>query len=123
MTDVNSLCALSSNQFTLEAGTYEAWWSAPGYRVDGHQTRIQNVTDGTTVATGTTEYDAATDNNSNTHPTATRSVGWARFTVAASKALELQHRCTATHANQGFGRPTNVTTEVYSMIVLRKISD
>src|SRR5687768_2319629 len=40
---------LASNQFTLPAGTYNIVASAPAFFVSRHQTRLRNITDGTTT--------------------------------------------------------------------------
>ena len=100
---------LASNQITLAAGTYRCFIVCPGYFVTGHQARLQNVTDATTLLTGT----SALSNNVNGDMTVSIIVG--RFTVAASKALEIQHRGNATSTNNGFGQAVNLTTEVYTI--------
>jgi hypothetical protein len=48
--------SLSSNQFTLPAGTYVIESTAPAYRVQEHQSRIQNITDGITTALSTVSF-------------------------------------------------------------------
>ncbi len=113
--DVGGHCSLSSNQFTLAAGTYEIWASAPAFNVYRHQTRLQNVTDGATTLLGTSEVAGATDT------TATRSLVVGRFTIASAKAFEVQHQCQQTFGTQGFGIEANFTTETYTVVVLRKV--
>jgi hypothetical protein len=51
-----SLASLSSNQFTLPAGTFYISWSVPGYACGRHQTRLQNITDASTAIVGTSEF-------------------------------------------------------------------
>jgi hypothetical protein len=118
VSDVGGLCSLASNQFTLAAGTYTIHASAPAYLVNArHQLRLQNVTDTTTLLVG----------NSNYAPTITANVVQTNallrgiFTIAAGKALELQHQCQATEAADGFGVPSNFTTEVYAVVELWKV--
>ena len=116
--DVGSLCTLSSNQFTLSAGTYIINAVAPAYLINArHQTRIQYVTDATTLLVGTSIY--APTISANICVTTSQVRGM--FTVAASKALELQHQCQSTEATDGFGVAANFTTEVYSVVELWKI--
>jgi hypothetical protein len=114
VSDVGGHGALSSNQITLDAGTYMISASAPAYRVNDHQVRLQNVTDATTVLVGTSSFSNSTNGSS-------RSLLNGVFTIAASKALELQHQCTTTFATLGFGSQCNFTTEVYSVVELWKI--
>ncbi len=115
-TDPDEICTLSSNQFTLDAGTYIIRATAPAYRVGMHQTRLYNTTGSTTLLTGTSEK-IVTGYSS---PHQTRSVLSGRFTVTASQVLELQHYCTTTFASQGFGWPANITTEVYTEVEIWK---
>jgi hypothetical protein len=116
VTDSGSNCSLASNQFTLSAGTYYITATAPCYQVVRHQARIQNITDGTTLVTGQS-------NGTNTGVVATSyALCCGQFTVAASKALELQHQCQSTFATQGFGLESNFTTEIYSSVEIWKIA-
>ena len=109
--NAGSLASLSSNQFTLPAGTYYIKWSAPALGVAEHQTLLQNVSDGVTVQRGSNEF----SNSSGTYA-ATFSYGSAVVTIAASKAFEIQHRCATTKANEGFGRACNFGTEIYTTV-------
>lgn len=117
--DTGSICTLASNQFTLPAGTYEIDASAPAIQVAGHMIRLQNITDATTVAYGSTEY----SNTGGAYAQNRSTIAGYRFTIAGSKTFELQHRCTTTLATTGMGRPANVgVNEIYSRVVLRKIA-
>lgn len=110
VSDSQGLSSLAANQVTLAAGTYRVRASAPGHQVVRHQARLQNVTAGTTLLTGTSESTATGAINP------TRSFIGGPITVAASQALELQHRCSTTMNTSGFGIACNLTTEVYSRI-------
>jgi hypothetical protein len=115
--DVNGNCALSSNQFTLDAGTYEIFASAPAHEVAGNQIRLQNTTAASTIYEGTSERFNATSGQTG------RSFLRYRFTVAASQALELQHKCVTTRATDGFGVALSLgTNEIYSIVYLRKVA-
>lgn len=114
--DVNGVCTLSSNQFTLDAGTYEILASAPAYYVINHQARLQNISDTATELTGTSEY------SYNANTAQTRSVIQGRFTIASSKTFEIQHRCNTTRATNGFGAGAGFTTEVFTTVFLRKVA-
>ncbi len=118
--DEGGYATLSSNQITLMAGTYYVRASAPGLRVDSHQARLYNVTDGTTMLTGTSAYIA----NAGTGHALDRSHINGQITLAASKTLELQHRCETSYATLGLGVGANFgETEVFSVIELWRIGD
>jgi hypothetical protein len=114
--DTGNNCTLSSNQFTLAAGTYVIYAVAPAYEVQFHQARLQNTTDATTTLTGTSMI---TNTGS---ATTTLSVVSGSFTIATSKTFELQHRCSTTQATNGFGRAASFGTEVYASVMLTKVA-
>ena len=89
--------SLSSNQITLPSGTYYIHAFAPGYRVDRHQLRLFNLTDSSVVFYGSAEYNLAASLVS------TRSSIFGRFTIAAQKVFEIQHRAETTQNTFGFG--------------------
>lgn len=108
--DLDGITSLSSNQFTLQAGTWLIEWSAPAYKVDGHQTLLYNVTDAATAARGTSELAVSTTE------AVTRSFGRAIVTIAGAKAFEIRHRCITTKATSGFGVQCGFGTEVYTEV-------
>ena len=111
-------CSLASNQVTLPAGTYYVEGQAPtGDVVDTHQTRWQNITDGTTAIIGTS---AVSSSVASAKPT-TSSFVEGVFTIGSSKVFELQHQCGATQNTDGFGLAANFTTEVYSTVTIQKL--
>lgn len=118
VSDVGGFGALSSNQITLAAGTYLIRASAPGWKVNRHQLRLQNVTDASTVLIGQGTYTFDNGAGDGSQSLATLQ---GLFTIAASKALELQHQCQTTVATKGFGVEANFTTEVYAVVELWKI--
>lgn len=95
--DDSLIASLAANRITLVAGTYECRIHAPAYTVSGNRIRLQNITDATTVVTG-----ASGQHTNNSNGT---SDAWIfnRFTIAASKALEVQHVCQVTSNTYGFG--------------------
>ena len=116
ITDPDGIVSLSNNQFTLGAGTYLVNASAPAHRVNNHQVRLRNNDDGINYL-GTTEW------SHYSYATTTRSFVSARFTIGASKAFELQHRCSTTYATIGFGRTTDFgAIELYTLIEIYKES-
>lgn len=116
VSDVGNHATLSGNQITLGAGTYIIRAQAPARVVGRHQTRLYNVTDTALVLTGNSGHQGSTD-----------SVGYSfvigRFTIGASKALEIQHQCESTDATFGFGVSNAFGGgEVYTIVELWKVA-
>lgn len=113
--DTGSNSALASNQITLQPGTYRCRISAPAFAVNEHKARLRNVTDGTTLLVGTSEFAYTGSFTTN------RSLIEGRFTLAAAKVLEVQHRGGATQVTNGFGAKTNFgEPEIYTSVELWK---
>lgn len=99
---------LSSNTFVSTVAA-EVEWSAPGYQVNAHMTRLYNVTDGVVVAYGTTERSPAT------YGIMTRSFG--RADIVAGKTYRIEHLCGTTDSS-GFGYQSYASgaTESYTIV-------
>lgn len=118
--NAGSIASLSSNQLTLPAGTYYFEWSAPTYLTAQHQTRLQNITDGITIASGTSEYNIP---NSANDSCVTRSSGSTVETITTSKTFALQHRVNTSRSTNGLGLASNFgITEVYSRLKITKLA-
>lgn len=116
--DSNSYCTLSSNQFTLVAGTWYIEADAPAYGTDGHQLILRDVTGGADLKRGTSErarYDGGAV------PAQTRSFLSHVFTNGSSNAYEIRHRCGTTSSSVGFGQALNAGAELYTRVRLWKI--
>lgn len=109
--------SLAANQFTLPKGAYLIIATAPGHDVNGHAARLQNVTDGLTPLSGSSEYVGSGD------AVVTKSVILGVFAVNAEKTFEIQHQCQTTRADVGFGVPTTfaVANETFTQVFLMKI--
>ncbi len=115
LVDTGAHASVATNQITLAAGTYRIRASAPAMEVGRHQTRWQNVTDATTISTGTSEF------SSNAAAYA-QSRSWIddRFTIAGTKTFELQHQAAVTKATNGYGVEANLTDEIFSVVELTR---
>ncbi|MDH4379176.1 MAG: hypothetical protein QE263_04650 [Vampirovibrionales bacterium] len=113
VTDTAGLVTVASNQFTLQPGRYLIEASAPAYGCNTHKTRLQNITDATTVATGTTEHANPTYGVQN------RSFCDAVVTLTASKTFELQHWCSTTSSTFGLGYVVASTNGVETFATIR----
>lgn len=113
----DSIVSLSSNQFTLPAGTWEIEWFAgvgDSTAAGPHQTLLYNATDTTEVQRGTS---GTHDTSTITDLGAAVSVGSSVVTIASSKAFEIRHRVTTSSDGGG---AANFGTEVYARVVIRK---
>lgn len=109
--DTGGHLTLASNQITLVAGTYYCKISVPAHRVDSHMAKLVNATAASDIFLGTSEYSANVAAYAQT-----RSYISGRFTIAASQALEVQHICGTTYASTGFGVPSNLDQETYTVV-------
>ncbi len=106
--------SIASNQIILPAGTYMVDAAAPGFAIDRNVARLRNVSDSLDVLIGTSTYQG--DDTS-----------WSEiigeFTLAATKTLEIQSRCSQTITGEGFGRAAGFgVAEVYTIAKFTKIA-
>lgn len=115
--DSDTIVTLSSNQFTLAAGTYRLEASVPAAQVDGHTARLRNITDTDTTAVGTASFSPAAVGGFTTH-----SFIAIEFTITDTKVFEIQHFCNTTKSGNGFGPPVSAgVVEVYTMVKIWKL--
>lgn len=112
--DPMSLATVSSNQFTLQAGTYVIKFSAGVYATNSgginHKAKLYSITASADVTFGSSE----TSYNYNTN----RSFGTARVTIAAATTYEIRHNVGATAAG---GVAISLGTEVYTQVEITKV--
>ena len=112
-TDPDGIVSISSNQFTLQAGTYHIYASCCAVGVDNHNCRIYNTTDSSTTLTGLANKNQEENVSDYAHVRG-------QFTIAAAKTFELQHRCYTTVSTHGFGAYSSWNNNVYSIIEIHK---
>lgn len=110
MTTINNTVALSNNQFTLNPGIYTIVVTAPGYEVDNHQIRLQNITNGVATLMGTSAY------SPNSGGSMTSSSINGQFAVSVPTVFEIQHMCATTQANDGLGIASGFGNEIYTIV-------
>ncbi len=117
ITDIDSIVSISSNQFTLGAGSYLIKWYTPALRVEHHISRLQDITNTATRGVGRTAYTDATGSLADSV-----SIGAARVSIAGDTVYEIQHRCVTTRDNNGFGLASNIasTAEIYTIVEIFK---
>ena len=116
LADPDGIVSISSNQFTLQAGTYLIQAENPVYDVAENQMRLQNITDSTTAITGRSHWGNTTYNTQND------ACLHGRITINAAKVFELQHY----HISPGgthypyFGVDANIGDEYYAVVEIYK---
>ena len=95
-TDEDGIVTLSSNQFTLQAGTYLIIFGCTMYHINKHAIRLQNITDGSTAGIGN-------PNAGYTYSPMLFTTGTCRVTIASAKTFEVQGYPSTTKTNNGMG--------------------
>ena len=116
--DSGGIVSISSNQFTLQAGTYRIAARAPAYNVGRHKAKLRNTTDSADTIIGTTEFVGTTGGFPQTS-----SIVAGEFTIASAKTFEIQHYCEASVSGNGFGVAASLgVPEVYTIVELWKVA-
>ena len=114
--DPDSIVTIASNQFTLStAGSYLIKWGAPGALSNRSQSRLYDVTNTAVVEHGQNVWFTTTTNNTGI------SRGAARVTITGETTYEIQHRCSSSTSNNGFGEAVSLGgEEVYTEVEIYK---
>ena len=117
ITDPDSIVSITTNAFTLAAGSYLIRWSAPCYKVNGNKTRLYDVTGTAAIQDGTTQGANSGDNGY------VVSTGSARITPSGSNVYRIEHKCDTTAASNGFGFGISYgDPEVFTLVEIYKES-
>ena len=116
--DPDGIVTLSSNQFTLQAGTYFINAMAPAQSVVNHQLRLRNITDSNTALFGFAAYASQSSGNATDDNDYAFLKG--RITISGATTYELQHRCNTTRNGAGFGQPSTFGEETYASVEIYK---
>ena len=110
--------SLSSNQFTLPSGTYRIFSRCQGSEVNYHKAKLRNITDSSDVLIGSSNFNLINYGN------ISDSIINGIFTITSQKTFELQHYCTSTYANTGFGNAISISgiAEIYASVELWKLA-
>lgn len=111
---------LSSNQITLQPGTYSCYIRVPAARVDLFKSRLYNVTDGSLILEGSNGRAV----NSSGEQSDSFVVGV--FSLSTTKTLEVQQRGQTAPVSNGFGIAVGgsitVDHETYTQVTIQKLS-
>jgi hypothetical protein len=117
--DPDNIVSISSNQFTLGAGSYLIEFRAPAYQLNSHQTRLYNATASAEVEVGSSEF---TNTAGQAHSV---SEGAARVTITGNTVFEIQHRVSVSSSNTyalgvGSAGGHNWGSTVYTIVKISK---
>lgn len=118
-TDTGNNCALSINQFTLDAGTYLIKVRSPAQTVNVNKARLYNISDAAVEISGSNNFSSDAANY-----TQADAVVIGQFTISSAKIFEVQHRCAVTKPTNGFGIATSLAAvnEIYTTVELWKVN-
>ena len=107
--------SVAANVITLPAGTYDCHITSPAFDVIRHKARLRNLTDTSTEIVGTAMY------CHQSYDPCTNSVIRGRFTIAAEKTFEVQHKAEQTRVG-GLGVASSFDeNEVYTVAEFWKV--
>ena len=113
--DTDNIVSLSSNQFTLQSGTYLIKFRACAYQVNRHVSRLREISPtAQTIASGSAEYAWPSGAG------LTWSEGWVRTTITEATTYEIQHQCQTTKTQNGFGFQMNFSGADYVQVEIYK---
>ena len=110
LSDPDGIVTISSNQFTLAAGSYLIRWACPAFSCERHQSRLQDITNTVTREYGLSAYSASGGY------AATHSFGSSRVVPGAATTYEIQHHCSFTKSGNGMGVHGGAGVEQYTLV-------
>jgi hypothetical protein len=109
--------SLASNQFTLPAGTYRIFVSAPAFNCNRHKAKLRNMTDSSDTLIGSSEYSAPGGYVQSS------SIISGTFTISSQKTFEIQHQTQNTASTNGLGVESNFgVAEIYTQVQLWRLA-
>jgi len=109
---------LTNNSFVLLPGTYSVNITVPAYQVGSHQARLEDITNNVTLLWGNSAF------SSTTNGSVSYSFIEGEFLInGSSSTVQVQHQCTSTQANDGFGIAAGVgSSEIYTTVKITPVS-
>lgn len=108
-----SFVSLNNNQFILESGKYIINVRAPACNVRNHQCRLYNITDDTYIL-GSSAFSF--------NESITVSELISLIDISSEKTYEVQHICSDTVENVGFGKSTGFSgDEIYTQLTIQLV--
>ena len=116
--DPDGIVSISSNQFTLQAGSYLIKASAPAHGAARHQIIVNNATDSAVAVLGVSAY------SNQSSATTSRAFATGRVTIGSAKVFEIRHRVGTAKSGDGLGVESNFDTlaSIYTVVEIYKES-
>ena len=111
--DPDGIVSISSNQFTLGAGTYVIDYWTTAYATEHVKARLRDITNGVVRSYSDNGYGRTT----NAHHQIIR--GIARVTITGNTVYEIQMAADLSQGG-GLGTATNIDDEVYTRVIIYK---
>ena len=102
--DPDNIVSISSNQFTLQAGSYLIKFQSTGYHVHRHITKLRDITNSANKGYGISALANVSSDSTTT------SAGMAKVTISGATVYEIQHACQTTKSTNGMGNNTYIDT-------------
>ena len=113
--DPHGIVSISSNDFTLQAGSYLIKWTSSFYRVGEIKTRLLDVTNSAARGAGSSAYTNTSGNDQ------VESRGAARVTPSGATAYRIQYYNSDVKSSNGLGvEASSGEVEVYTRVEIYK---
>ena len=113
--DPDGIVSISSNDFTLQAGSYLIKWTSSFYRVGEIKTRLLDVTNSAARGAGSSAYTNTSGNDQ------VESTGSARVTPSGATAYRIQYYNSDVKSSNGLGvEASSGEVEVYTRVEIYK---
>ena len=115
--DADGIVSISSNQFTLQAGSYFIEALVPAYKTNRHMIQLyQTSGSATNIQEGTSMYAVNSYQGFNVAHL------FARVTISGATTYEIRHYAESTVSTYGLGIGTDLSTEIYTVVKIFKES-
>lgn len=116
--DPDSIVSITSNQFTLGAGTYIIEFAAPAYKANRHVAQLYDVTNSTVVQSGSNAY---ANNSSNVW---SESIGYARVSITGNTTYKIRHHTQTSSTTNGLGVNSGVVgvSSLFTQVKITKLA-
>ena len=112
------IVSISSNQFTLGAGTYLITWSCPAYKVNRHITQLYDVTSTNVLTEGQTAFSGSATDEIHS------STGAFVHTISSNNVYEIRQATQTARSNDGGGLELGgnfTVNNIYTYVVIYKL--
>jgi hypothetical protein len=118
LSDVDGIVSVSSNQFTLQAGTYMFFIVVPAVEVDFVKAGLYNVSDSQFSLLSEPQF-----TNAGATYASINNIVLGKITIASQKIFEVRQYCSTSKATYGFGRTASLPeVEYYTRVEIWKES-